>query len=245
MSHSRFYTPTLTKKQPRVVIDGLEHNHLFKVMRKRIGDRIECINGLGYLFEAEITEQTKQSTTADIINHRFETKPKPLIRLVCALCRPQYISDIIEKSTELGVDQLVFYPSVNSKQKEVSESQFTRWETILTSSLKQCDRLYKPSLSIKAHFTDIEFTATDMTLFGSLTTNKHIHSVLSNQNRTRITFLCGPESGFTKDEEISFLEHGFHPTRIHKNTLRACTAASFGVGLIDHLTRYTSTKVTD
>jgi 16S rRNA (uracil1498-N3)-methyltransferase len=245
MSQNRFYTPTLTTKQNSITIDGFEHNHLFKVVRKRIGDRIECINGMGFVFEAEITEQTKQSTIADIVRHQFEIKSTPLIRLVCAICRPQYISDIIEKSTELGVDQLVFYPSDNSKQKEVSLSQHKRWDTILISSLKQCDRLYKPKLEIKKKFDELDFITSDVTLFGSLTKNKHIDSVTTAQHGNRITFLCGPESGFTDREEMSFLRQGFHPTRIHKNTLRACTAASFGVGLIYYLTRYRPTNETD
>ena len=60
----QFYIPTLTKEDKEIYFDKIESKHLHKVLRKKIGDGITIVNGVGYRFEGTLTSVHDKQCTA-------------------------------------------------------------------------------------------------------------------------------------------------------------------------------------
>ena len=55
-----FYSDKITDQS--ILIDGQEHHHLVKVLRKNVGDYVFVCNGLGLMLEAEIISTVKKES---------------------------------------------------------------------------------------------------------------------------------------------------------------------------------------
>ena len=61
-----FYLPKLSKNDKIAEFDKEESKHLFKVLRKDVGDKLNITNGLNYFFESSINSISKSHCKVDI-----------------------------------------------------------------------------------------------------------------------------------------------------------------------------------
>lgn len=231
LSEKRFFSESLEKK--RITIKGEEFFHIFKVMRCKTGEVIELINGKNIFSLAKIISIGKNSLEVEII--KKEEKPPPFkISLLQAIISPKKMDFIIEKATELGVTNFIFFPSKYSLHRTVSKDRLKRFLSITIAAIKQCDRYDLPSISYKKNLKAVLDTITSKNiLFGDIREDsKFIKKVKKDPH-----IFIGPEKGFSKDE-VSLLEkNGAEGIRINKNTLRAETAAISSISILSYLRR--------
>ena len=100
----QFYIPTLTKEDKEIHFDKIESKHLHKVLRKKIGDGITIVNGVGYRFEGTLTSVNDKQCTA-VVN-QCEKIPSDSYQLHLYIA-PTKSNDrmewFVEKATEIGV----------------------------------------------------------------------------------------------------------------------------------------------
>ncbi len=149
MPAERFYLPdpALAQKQT-VILDQDEFHHLAHVMRGKKGDLIEIVNGHGILATAEVLSLEKKQAILSIISTYEEARPNLQMILAQALPRLPRLDFLLEKSVELGVTEIWLFPGMLSEKKDLSPTQQERVEHIVTSAMKQCGRLYRPTVSI-------------------------------------------------------------------------------------------------
>lgn len=220
MPHDRFYYPG-SLKQKQLLLEGEELHHLVRVMRQRVGEFVELVNGKGELAEAEITSLSSSSATLTCHSH-FQEKPiqHPLI-LAQALTRPSHLDWIIEKGTELGAHAFWLFPGEKSEKSSLSSQQEKRLHQLSLAALKQCGRLFLPDIIQKPPL--LEWTACPGTLlFGSLSKEA---ALLSSPSAYPAIFCVGPEKGFSAEEE-AHLTHVLNgqAVKLHTHTLRTETA---------------------
>jgi 16S rRNA (uracil1498-N3)-methyltransferase len=209
----RFFIPDLAKNY----LDGTEHHHLKNVMRKKVNESIELFDGLGNYALAHIESIEKNKTFFTLL--KTETKAKKTYKtlLFQSLIKKQNCEWIVEKATEIGIDEIVFFPSEFSEIKTLSEAQLKRFDLIVLNAMKQSKRAYFPKVTLSSFEKALKYSPKGY--FGSVTDAPH-KKVLGKE----VSVWIGPEGGFTKKEEL-LLSKKLTPIKLHENILRAETAA--------------------
>ena len=225
MPSDRFFLAAPLKNT--LVLECEEFHHLAKVMRVRVGETIEIVNGQGELAEAELLSLDKKSCELKILSHRKVPPPEQTLILALALTRPASLEWTLEKGTELGATEFWLFPGERSEKKELSPSQLHRLETILINALKQCGRLYLPKI-VQKHLLQDWQPPSGSLFFGDVTLEAPL---LKGPFAKTVIFFIGPEKGFSP-EETDILKDKFkaHPIALHENILRAETAAITALG---------------
>ncbi|MCI5052897.1 MAG: 16S rRNA (uracil(1498)-N(3))-methyltransferase [Simkaniaceae bacterium] len=215
MPHNRFYTDKNLNEGAEISIDGQEHHHLNNVMRLKVGEKLELINGRGALASAIINSQNRREThvTIDQIIH---VEPQSLkVSLVIGPCKPKAIDLILQKGTEVGVDRFILYGMKTS-----------RLESVVISAIKQCGRLWLPEIALAPSLEKVPI-AGDQIFFGDL----EVQSEMPNKVQAPAMLFVGPESGFS-EKDLSYLRGVGTGILLHENVLRAETAAIVGSFLL-------------
>ncbi len=221
MVQKRFYTEDNLQTDSFTELKDEEHHHLKNVMRVSLGEEIELINGKGYLAIATVESLEKKQTRLKIVKATFEKKQKEL-SIALALTKMQKLDFAIEKCTELGIDNFYLFDSMNSEKKGLSNQQEKRLKTLTISAIKQCGRLYLPKVEYHENFTDILNIEKKHYVCDFSKSSKPIKSITELKDALVI---IGPEKGFSEKERLAYKKNGTEIIELHKNILRAETAA--------------------
>ena len=225
MPAHRFFLDNFSSSQ----LTGDEFHHLKTVMRARVGDTIELVDGKGTMATATVTSLHSDHATFDISHKHHEPPPSNSIILAQGFTRPALLDWIIEKGTELGATEFWLFPGEQSEKKELTPNQLARLHTLTISALKQSGRLYLPKLKIKPLLSQWK-KPTGTLLFGSLAPDA---KPLTPTDIAQTIIVIGPEKGFSKNEH-TFLEKDLQATgvKLNSNILRAETAALCALSLL-------------
>lgn len=209
-----------------LLLSGSEFHHLAHVMRVRVGEEIELINGRGSLAQAIVEKMEKESALLSLSHIETHPRPKPLFLIALPILKMDRLEWAVEKATELGADAFRLFPAEWSEKKHLTEHQFERIMHIVISAMKQCGRLYLPS--IEWFPTMSEAIQTDFPVFfGDLDPS----AVSLAPQKGNSLFISGPEKGFSP-KEIEILRKRAHGVRLSENVLRAETAPLVALSLL-------------
>ncbi len=223
MPQNRYYSSGNLQKGSTVILKNDEHHYLKNVMRTRVGESVEVINGEGALAECELVKLLDKEAHLLVTTLHQEEKSPFTLTLALAILKPAHLEYAVEKCCEIGVSKFLIFPGARSEKKSLSEQYLKRLHTIILSSTKQCGRLYLPSLEVG------ELKLEGKVLFGDLEATIPIADV---DKKSNITLVIGPESGFTEHERQLLLQNGAQGVHLNRNTLRAETAAVVGAALL-------------
>ena len=226
MPADRFYHSSIPGVGESLNFEGTELHHLVKVMRVRIGERIELMDGQGTLAEGTLEEVGRRQARVLVTERQSVARPTRQLTILQALPRPNRIETILEKGTELGVDQFLFFPGARSekKDKDISDSARKRMETIVLTACKQCGRLYKPEIRFIDPIKAWKTLPVAATFFGDFRSDApHFFSAIGELKE--LAFVVGPEAGLNEHEVTKLIELGAKGASLHKNILRTDTAS--------------------
>lgn len=203
--------------QDRVIISGLEFHHLAHVMRLKVGEQVELVNGKGDLASGTVLSLSKKEAIVEVLSLTHQDLPPPRFLLAIPIMRPSKLELVIEKCTELGADAFWIYPASHSDKETLSPHQQERLKSIAISAMKQCGRLDLPPIEILDTFAAL-FQTGYTYLFGDPKAKESAHPT-----ETKTVFITGPEKGFSQKEYALLAKHG-RGVLLHKNVLRAETA---------------------
>ncbi|MEZ5315681.1 MAG: RsmE family RNA methyltransferase [Chlamydiales bacterium] len=219
MPHNRFFIDQSFVKGKSLYLHS-ETRHL-QVMRIRLGQEIELVNGKHQLAKARLIH----SHIAEILSVEEKAPPPPII-LCQGIPQANRLDTIVEKGTEIGMTELWLFPGQLSKKTTVS---LDRLKKITISAMKQCGRLDLPKIELKPPLN--EWCTTPLpAYFGDLSENTPF--VLLAKAKKNICLFIGPEAGFTSEEKKSLQSLGVIGVRFHPWILRTDTAALVALSLI-------------
>lgn len=235
------YVPASHIHSNLVTITGSEHHHLRNVLRVNPDEAIRIVDGEGRTYIAQVLEPhgDPSSTEAAIISHRPPSVASLSLTLFQGLPKNDKMALILQKTTELGVTQIVPLHSEYTLQKP-SQNRYARWDRILISAMKQSERAQLPELCDPQTF-DTALTQLDRFSLRLLLSPhrdqksqvQHIQTVLRKTPRpTSIALFVGPEGGFSDQEVTSAIESGCTPVTFGRNILRTETAAIVAVAVV-------------
>ncbi len=231
-----FYVPPSHIDTNTVTITGSEQHHLRNVLRIVPGKSIRIIDGKGNVYIAETLASLahRSSSEARIHTHKFHPKPSPTLVLFQGIPKNDKMELILQKTTELGVTQIVPLHSERAFQKP-SQRRYARWHRIVISATKQCKRAWLPKLSeaqqFEAYLTQLKNFSLRLLLSPRAET-QHIKTVLQETCKTdAVAVFVGPEGGFSDQEITAAIGSGCIPVTLGANVLRTETAAIAAVAV--------------
>ena len=229
-----FYVPRIQFNEDIATIVGSEHHHLRNVLRLGLGETIRIFDGEGTVFSATISKIETELTVAKIEKLVYHDRTTPSITLFHGLPKHDKMELILQKTTELGVTQIVPIITERSLQKP-SKNRLKRWQRIVLSATKQCRRAWIPELNEIQTLQDCLnaiHTYDYALIFWEKESERHIQSVLrKNPEVKSIALIVGPEGGFTDNEVKDLKEKGCISVKIGSNVLRTETAAIAGMAM--------------
>lgn len=223
-------------------IDGDEARHLIKSFRVRVNEQLRLFDGKGRSFTGVITSVGKHSLSGKILSETQSPVSNYYFRLFPSIIQGSRFELLIEKTTEIGVDEIVPVSAERSVIKTgQSGSKPARWAKIITAAAKQSCRSKIPLLGEVTAFSEALALAKtgDLNLiaYEKETEHKLVKLLSDIPPSITINLFIGPEGGFTV-EEIELAErHGFKPFTLGQNILRAETAAIAACSILNCLIR--------
>ena len=219
-----FYNPTISDASDFFSFDKEESKHIIKVLRKKDTDILFVTNGLGFLFETEITLASDTKCTVKIISVQQPIAPKYHLHLAVA---PTKMNDryewFLEKATELGISEITPIICDHSERKQIKTDRFDK---IIQSALKQSNQFYLPKLNEPIAFKDfmkLKNNGLQLIAHCEETNKKSLKDVIKpNENAT---ILIGPEGDFSEKEIQLAIENNYIPVSLGNTRLRTETAA--------------------
>lgn len=234
MPKDRFFFEQPLVKDTTIKLEGEEFHHLVNVMRIKINEEIEIVNGQGQLAIASVQSIQKKLASLLVREVIFQEATPFSIILAQSLPRPNRLDFILEKATELGVTEIWLFPGQTSERKLLSENQLERCHTITVSAMKQSGRLYLPKILIKESLEHLSFTLP--AFFGDVEPNAPLFLDVWHKKPADkgLIFFIGPEAGFTDTEITALKTKGALGVKLNPNILRTDTAAITALALMNH-----------
>lgn len=218
-----FYTPDLTSNT--YTLNEEESKHCSKVLRLGVGDIVHLIDGIGGLYEAEITAVNKRNVDLKIINH-IKDYGKRDFHVHIAIAPTKNIDRFewfLEKATEIGIDEITPIICERSERKIIKAD---RLEKVITSAVKQSIKAYHPKLNEAISLQEFlqKAKAENKLIAHCLDEDdkQYIHTLV--KSRQSYLILIGPEGDFSPAEITAALQNGYKPVTLGNTRLRTETA---------------------
>jgi 16S rRNA (uracil1498-N3)-methyltransferase len=237
----RFFASNLSESTSTFTLHDLEEcHHLTRVLRAKTGDRAEFINGRGILAIGQIERVTKSTVELRVLELRKEPNPSsPRLILACAIPKRAKFEDIIDKCTQLGVDEII--PMLTERteghprNRDITGKQ-ARFDRVIISAVKQSRRLWAPAMSPCLHFHDVVERFVRLDNFSAIPWLEgdrlsFMSALPLAAGKKELIVFIGPEGDFTPGEVALATSNGAVPISLGANVLRVDTAAGLVVGL--------------
>lgn len=211
----------------KVIIEGIEHNHLKNVLRLHEGEEVVVVCGDEYDYICVIEKISKGDTVLTVTDKIFNPyNSKSDVTVFQALTKHDNMSLIVQKLTELGVKTFVPFESqfITSKDKY---SKRDKLETISNQSIKQCKRSIPMEVKDTMSFKELlkALSNYDVVIFANETERtKNLSSIDINPGM-KVAIIVGSEGGFSDIECKQIEDAGGKSVSLGKRILRAETAA--------------------
>lgn len=216
---NRYFVPELARTAGPVELPDAEAQHAIRVMRVRTGDPIVLFDGKGFEAPAKITDLGRRHCTCESEHPRFVSRESAFrLRLLLALPKGDRAKEMVQRLTELGVDEVIPITTQRT-QREIGSNAFGKLHRMIIESCKQCGRNQLLRLSEPMNFETALSTSgqasarwilhpyqsrplseivsafiQQMTLPQEVSTADHL------SHRPRIDVFIGPEGGFSEGE---------------------------------------------
>lgn len=234
----RFYCPNTDFSPTKIsIVNPGEIHHLTRVLRLSPGDKIEIFNGEGEEITGVIESVSAIEVQVLVLERRSEKKTSAVITLACAVPKKAKFEWIIEKCTELGVDEIIPMRTARTEviiKEDRMERKNSRYQTVAVNAAKQSARSTVPVVHPQRSFKEVIASFEEGSLriiFALAGDRKSIRDILPVASQfSRIVCLIGPEGDFTSKELEAAITAGFIPVTLGETTLKVDTAAIMAVG---------------
>ena len=239
----RIYFPNFLPEQNHITIPPDKVHYLRTVLRCKRGDQLLIFDGKGNCYRTSISKVTNREIKVAMIEKVPCNAESPLhIVLVQALLQGEKMDFVVQKTTELGVCEVI--PAVTARSQIRTTRKTARWKKIAEEAARQSGRSIVPTIHNVLTFPEI-FHVRDCAgvLFAphngmdvSLAVKQLKQRFKQNSGGQNCLYLLiGPEGGFTEEEMMLAHNQGFLLTSVGPRVLRAETAAISAVTLMQFL----------
>lgn len=214
-------------------------NHLTKVLRVRVGEKVIIFNEDGAYSEGEIKEITRQKILFYLGEIKFYKSPHS-IELGLAWLKKDALEEAINGAIQLGVSKIhLFSTEYSQKEQDLTKK---RWDRLVISSMEQSNHYIRPEIKIYPNLFDFvnlyekDYSFYGFSLLGKVIEKNENEKENKNKNKKKLStkgiYLIGPEGGFTQREVDELGERGVNFFHLNTAIMRSPIAVSCAMGYI-------------
>ena len=198
-----------------------ESRHVVKVLRKSIGEKLYFTDGKGMFLTGEIITTDKKNTTVKIIKKEKKIKNHnySLHIAIAPTKNMDRFEWFLEKSTEIGIDEITPIICSNSERKIIKHERCNR---ILKSAMKQSLKFYLPKLNEPIMFKDFIQKKYEGKKY--IAHCQEYEKIKLKKESNRMHIMIGPEGDFSAEEIQMATEKKFSHISLGNSRLRTETA---------------------
>lgn len=220
-----------------VLLKDDDVHHLLKVMRARIGDRIEVVSdGVAFVCEVRCLKPLQIETISQIDEKRELSSD---IVLIASILKGDKMDLVIQKACEIGVSEIVLLNTsrvIVRKDDFSSDKKLERYRRILKEASEQSHRTKIPMLYRVIDIKDIQNIKADNKIVAyedeAGSTKTFLSEIRKIQKGQKTAIMIGPEGGFSASEINLAKENGFVPVSLGRRILRAETASIYALSVM-------------
>lgn len=230
-----FYTPDIGAMD--YTLSAEESKHCVRVLRLTEGEEVSLVDGRGNWYNGTVTLADPKGCRVNC-HEKIENFGKRDFHLHVAIAPTKNIERIewmLEKCTEMGIDEITLLHTARSERKVVKDE---RLEKVIVSAMKQSLKAYLPKLHPMTAFKSfVTSCGEEQKLIAHCNAGekKRLDEVyLPGKD---VVILIGPEGDFSTEEVEWAEKHGFVPITLGQSRLRTETAGIVACHSIDFINR--------
>ena len=223
-------------KDNKFTLNNDDLYHIIKVMRMKTGDNVEIVyNQNVYLCELNINENVE---IKKIKLHSENIKNEIKRVLIIPLLKEQKFDLILQKATELGVDEIIpveMERSIVKLTNDKIEKKLERWTKICKEASEQSKRTDIPTITRVKKLSELK-DLDGLKMVCSTTEKENLLKkfLTDNTNYDKINIVIGPEGGISPREEDKLVELGFQRVSLGKRIMRVETVPMFVLSVLNY-----------
>ena len=223
-------------------IEGEDARHISKSLRMKTGESLTLCTLDGRRHECEITAFSTDSVTVKVLSSTIcEQEPSVKITLFMALTKGDKMDDIVQKSVELGVYEIV--PVLTARcisrpdEKQIKKK-VQRWQKISDNAASQSRRGIIPQVKDMMTLKEASNVCNsfDKAIVFYECGGEKLRDIIDEDIKTLAMFV-GSEGGFEESEIDILKANGVTPTTLGTRILRAQTAPIAGITAVMYQTK--------
>jgi 16S rRNA (uracil1498-N3)-methyltransferase len=234
----RFYAHPDQFHQDVVILDPEETYHLSRVLRLKVGVRVEVCDGQGGNFAARVATLEPRGATLNVLEKLEFWGESPLsLVLGIGLAKGEALDEAVRQATEMGVN--LIFPFTSERSERLSPERVGRrqgrWQRLARESVKSCQRSLLPAIDTPREFAAaLEGPEEVKLIFWEEERGGGLKSFLSLPRPRDVRVLIGPEGGFSAREVDLAQAAGFHVASLGPRRLKVATAALAAISLMQY-----------
>jgi 16S rRNA (uracil1498-N3)-methyltransferase len=241
----RCFVPSECWAEEEIRVAGAEAHYLRDVRRIGAGDSIQVFDGGGRTAAGQCLDVTRSAVRLRVETPVVHPRPAPVLHLVQSLAKGKRMDWLLQKATELGVDEI--HP-LCSRRAVVkidggdAEKKRDRWGDIVLSAVRQCGRPWAPVIHPVAGLKTclVRFSGETL-LVGDMGPDAvplgQVVQSLADQPLASVGIAIGPEGDWTDEERDALASAGGISVNLGHTTLRTETAALYALSVFRFLFR--------
>ena len=224
---TRFFVSPEELGNDNIQLVGENASHA-KVLRLKAGEQVLVCDGEGRECLCSVVDS---NWNLEVLERRESvSEPGVQVSVYMAFPKADKLEHVIQKATELGVYEIVAFPSARcvSKPDEKSlKKKLERWQKIAASAAEQSGRGRIPQVVILPSFADAlkRGAQTDLPMmFYENEQATTLHMALNAGEWKSAALLTGPEGGLEEKEVNQAMDAGWKVCTLGKRILRCETA---------------------
>ncbi len=219
-----FYSPDINGDT--AILSTEESGHCIRVLRLRLHEHVQLMDGKGGFYEAEITDASASACRLNILKpiHYNHSRSFKLHIAIAPTKNTDRFEWFVEKSVEIGIDTITPLLCQRSERRVLKTERLNK---LIVSTMKQAINPVKPELNEMMDFKSF------IKILPVSATNQFIahcerqdlkplkNSIIQGSD---ITILIGPEGDFSHEEILLAEKLGLLSVSLGKTRLRTETA---------------------
>ncbi|MFO0707282.1 MAG: 16S rRNA (uracil(1498)-N(3))-methyltransferase [Nitrospira sp.] len=235
-----FLLPPDAIASPLIIVPAHLVSHLRDSLRIEVGETLWFGDGQGTRYRAAITDISKRSVSARILETiREPARHTPRVILGQSLLKGEKMDWVVQKATELGVDELVPIESRHSVvqlKADRVDHQLARWQRIAFEAAQQSEQWRVPTIALPQslhQFLAGHTTCRTNLILAERRDGRSLQTVaLPSSADDGVTIVIGPEGGWSQDELMHADQAGMNSITLGPMILRAETAAITALAIV-------------
>lgn len=219
-----------------VSVSGEEARHAGQVVRLRVGERVDLVDGHGRRLEGTVHSISRDRLDVSVTRDIREPDPAPRIVVVQALAKGERGEQAVAAMTEVGVDVIVPWSAEHCVARwsgERAERGVAKWQTVARAAAKQARRSRVPDVRHLHSTADLESLVASSSLALCLDESADVPlSTTVIPDHGDVVIVVGPEGGLSDAERARLVRWGAARVRLGPTVLRTSTAGPVGAALV-------------